>query len=393
MTAKPTRRETLAGIAATIGIGIQPADSLADKRVKHAHAGDMELADQQLVSRDAPLQVFVSTRWQRLDLYAGTKRIGSCPVSSGQKGHETPHGIFTILGKRRYHRSNIYSGAPMPFMHRLTWSGIALHEGNLPGYPASHGCVRMPGKFARHLFTLDTVNRHVVITRDMPRPRTVAGFDLFQPQHHQTGHTDSGDRGEPAVQSQNPANEAALRIFLTRRTGRHRLRNAQEILQALGYYSADLDGLMGPKTWHALHAFQKAANMRTTGVLSGATEQVLEAAYGIEERPEGHLYVRQDQKPLFDMPVQIDQTQKPLGHHVLTAGRIKRSGSRVDWNAVSLDRPDPGSALAALRRFRIPASARSRIEQLLTSFSSIVISDAGLGPETGKGTDFIVIYS
>src|SRR5208282_100561 len=87
------------------------------------------------------------------------------PVSTGRPDHPTPHGIFSIIGKERYHHSNIYSGAPMPYMQRITWSGVAMHEGVLPGYAASHGCVRMPHDFARRLFGYTEGNERVVITR------------------------------------------------------------------------------------------------------------------------------------------------------------------------------------------------------------------------------------
>ena len=80
-------------------------------------------------------------------------------------GHPTPVGIFNILGKERLHHSNIYSGAPMPFMQRITWSGVAMHEGALPGYPASHGCIRLPHDFAKRMFGVTQGNERVIITR------------------------------------------------------------------------------------------------------------------------------------------------------------------------------------------------------------------------------------
>lgn len=87
------------------------------------------------------------------------------PVSTGRRGHETPTGTFNILQKRVMHRSNIYDGAPMPFMQRLTWTGIALHAGHVPGRPASHGCVRMPREFAERLYRITAhMTTAVVIT-------------------------------------------------------------------------------------------------------------------------------------------------------------------------------------------------------------------------------------
>ena len=104
-----------------------------------------------------PLYMVISIEKQRVHVYRGDRLIGVASVSTGMKGHRTPTGAYPILQKRQWHRSNLYSNAPMPFMQRLTWDGIALHAGHDPGYPASHGCIRMPYAFARQLFALTRI--------------------------------------------------------------------------------------------------------------------------------------------------------------------------------------------------------------------------------------------
>jgi len=112
----------------------------------------------------APLQIVVSREQQSLVVYDGDTVVATSKVSTGKAGHATPTGIFSILEKRRRHESNIYSNAPMPFMQRLTWSGIALHGSNhVPDYPASHGCVRLPSQFASKLFSTTSVGTPVLI--------------------------------------------------------------------------------------------------------------------------------------------------------------------------------------------------------------------------------------
>ena len=96
--------------------------------------------------------VVVSLPEQRAHVYRNGTRIGVSTISSGKAGHETPTGVFPILQKREEHYSNLYDNAPMPYMQRLTWDGIALHAGRIPGYPASHGCIRLPKAFAKKLF-------------------------------------------------------------------------------------------------------------------------------------------------------------------------------------------------------------------------------------------------
>lgn len=117
-----------------------------------------------------PPVAIVSLGAQSITVYSGTDVIAKAPISSGQSGYRTPTGVFSIIQKNRYHESNIYSGAPMPFMQRLTWSGIALHGGALPGYPASHGCVRLPHDFAGRLFSLTKMGARVIVTAEQTSP-------------------------------------------------------------------------------------------------------------------------------------------------------------------------------------------------------------------------------
>lgn len=114
--------------------------------------------------------VIVSIPDQRVHVYRNGIRIGKSTCSTGKKGHSTPTGVFTILQKDKHHRSSTYNNAPMPNMNRLTWRGIALHAGNLPGYPASHGCIRLPLKFSALLFGVTHVGTPVIIADDHSQP-------------------------------------------------------------------------------------------------------------------------------------------------------------------------------------------------------------------------------
>ena len=113
-----------------------------------------------------PVHIVVGLRRQTLAVYSGDRLIGMASVSTGRKGHSTPEGVYPILQKQKWHRSNLYSNAPMPFMQRLTWTGIALHAGHNPGHPASHGCIRMPYAFARELYDLTRIGSQVRVTMD-----------------------------------------------------------------------------------------------------------------------------------------------------------------------------------------------------------------------------------
>ena len=116
------------------------------------------------VSPAGPVVIIISLPEQVLYVYRNGVRIGRSTISSGKPGHRTPTGVFTILQKNVKHTSTIYKGASMPYMERLTWGGVAIHAGNLPGYPAAHGCVRLPLDFARQLYAVTNSGTSVIIT-------------------------------------------------------------------------------------------------------------------------------------------------------------------------------------------------------------------------------------
>ena len=123
-----------------------------------------------------PLFAILSISNQHISVYNSSGLVTRSKVSTGMPGHRTPTGIFTIIGRERYHSSNIYSGAPMPFMQRITWSGVAMHLGVVPGYPASHGCIRLPAGSAERMWGLTRIGERVVIT-----PHEVAPSEFAHP--------------------------------------------------------------------------------------------------------------------------------------------------------------------------------------------------------------------
>lgn len=134
------------------------------------------------IAPEGPVAIIISLAAQRAYVYRNGLPIGVSTVSTGSKGHETPTGMFVILQKAEKHRSNLYSNAPMPMMQRLTWDGIAMHAGNLPGYPASHGCIRLPLPFAKLLFGVTDLGLTVVITDNPLAPEMTATPGLLADQ-------------------------------------------------------------------------------------------------------------------------------------------------------------------------------------------------------------------
>lgn len=134
------------------------------------------------LSTTGPVVVAVSLKSQQAAVYRNGIKIGECLVSTGKPGHETPTGVFHILNKDADHHSKTYNNAPMPFSERLTWGGVALHAGSLPGYPSSHGCVHLPYEFSRKLFAITHVGTTVVITDEAPDVHVSTGHHVhFRP--------------------------------------------------------------------------------------------------------------------------------------------------------------------------------------------------------------------
>ena len=131
------------------------------------------------ISPAGPVVIVISIPDQQLYVFRNGVRIGRTTVSTGTKGHKTPTGVFTILQRKVAHESTIYKGAKMPHMQRLTWDGVAMHAGNLPGYPASHGCVRLPVEFAEKLYSVTSVGTTVIIADEKSAPRTTTNPGLL----------------------------------------------------------------------------------------------------------------------------------------------------------------------------------------------------------------------
>ncbi len=146
-------------------------------KVSGKKSKDKDVADRAAVK--GPLVINVSLSRQRLTVYSENGPIAESPISSGRVGYSTPTGVFTVLEKKRMHHSNLYAGAPMPNMQRLTWSGIALHAGALPGYPASHGCIRLPQGFSSKLYGMTKSGTRVIVTREPVSPVAIAHDRLF----------------------------------------------------------------------------------------------------------------------------------------------------------------------------------------------------------------------
>jgi len=172
VVASPALASSDGGVAAGTAVALAPNQFVWAETA--SVASDPMLAD--------PVSVVISIADQRAYVYRGKQLVAASSVSTGKGGKDTPIGTYTILQKKEDHKSNLYNSAPMPFMQRLTWDGIAIHAGRNPGFPASHGCIRVPIAFAKRLFAATDLGTTVTVTAEPvdptgPPPPVIPSFD------------------------------------------------------------------------------------------------------------------------------------------------------------------------------------------------------------------------
>src|ERR1700692_4855855 len=245
-----------------------------------------------------PLQIIISIVDQRVSLFDNGALIARSLVSTGTQGHPTPLGVFSVISKQRWHRSNIYSAAPMPYMQRITWSGIALHAGVVPGRPASHGCIRLKNDFAIRLWHLTKRGTRVIIAHDDVQPVEITNPHLFKPK---------AVSGSPEFQT---ATVAGKSISTAAATHGSPVSNAE---------TPEATSLQVPSSAPA----------------GGAPKKMVPISVFVS-RKLSKLFVRQGFSPLFDVAVKIENPEEPLGTHVFTAMEFQSEGAAIRWTGVCI---------------------------------------------------------
>ncbi len=341
-----------------------------------------------------PVMAIVSLSSQRITVYDAKGWILRAPVSSGQKGRETPAGIFSVIQKEAEHYSNLYDDAYMPHMQRITWSGIALHGGALPGYPASHGCVRMPFDFAARLFEATRMGLRVIVAPGDVEPVTIVHPALFVPKPGAGAvaaarAAEADEAGRKADQARLAAGKAfretAQAMVPMRAAENLKLRAEAQLAvaeTALGSAGAAearqqaedarAKAAVGISELQWQWAVAKAELQPKLDTLAAAREAALAAekaqaaadeaarlvAHELEpvsvliSRKTQRLYVRQAFEPVLESPVTILEPDRPIGTHVFTAMERTDSDNNMRWSAVSLNDRRRGGAADAQGRGR-----------------------------------------
>ena len=362
-----------------------------------AKSGRSARAIESIESRSAgePIMAIVSLRDQRITVYDAKGWILRAPVSSGQKGRETPAGIFSVIQKVEDHYSNLYDDAYMPHMQRITWSGIALHGGVLPGRPASHGCIRLPFDFAERLFDETTMGMRVIVTPGDVAPIEIAHPVLFQPMPgagalaaSRTAEAQETARkaAEARLAAGTTAREATRAMAPVRAAENLKLRAEAQLAAAETAVDAAIsveakeqaEGTRAQAVakiaelqvqWDAAKADLQLKRDAVTSAREAAAAAEIARAAAVEaarqvarerapvsvliSRKTQRLYVRQAFEPIFESPVTVVDPDRPIGTHVFTAIERATDDANLRWSVVSLagGRP-PGGTVEPLAQAR-----------------------------------------
>jgi hypothetical protein len=392
-----------------------------------------------------PIIAIVSIKSQQVVFYDADGWILRAPVSTGVKGRETPAGVFAVVDKEVDHRSNMYDDAWMPHMQRITWNGIALHGGPLPGYAASHGCVRMPFGFANKLFDKTRIGMRVIIAPGDPVPVDFSHPALLVPNSEAiaaaparvealareaaeaTKVADEAKKFAAAAARDTASLAASLRKLTSlkaradaelaaadkalaaaktdeamQRAEERRQKAASKVEEAGKQLdTAKADAKSKPDAAAAKEAVKTAEARKTATAKAALNAKLALVPVSIYiSRATQKLYVRRNTHKLWpdggevfdfsiEVPVTIRNPEKPIGTHVFTA--MARTDAGLRWTAVTID--DADDAKGALDRITIPQDVVDRIGPTALPRSSIIVSDEPLSKETYYRTEFVAVLN
>jgi hypothetical protein len=384
--------------AAAVGVAVSVAASPVLAKTSANGPAEPRRAS---TASQGPYIAVVSINHQRVNVYNKDGLVTSSPISSGQRGRDTPQGVFSIIAKEVEHKSTLYNDAEMPYMQRITWSGVAMHAGNLPGYPASHGCIRLPFDFARSLFRLTPMHTRVVVGPGDAPPAPISHSTLFQPRMVAPPMVENtavkSDTAPPnmssveaaralkaltsqqavaAVKAASDARVAAAASVIEARKADFDARKAEDLRRradlrakqterfatrsdaareahqaaladlatetVLVQKAQELSGLLAAQVKTAqADAEAKAQASVKADTTAREAARLVEPVAVLVSRATGRVYIRQAQQPVLDMPVTIKNPDQPIGTQVFTALSSSDNGAKFSWNVLNVASTQP----------------------------------------------------
>ena len=320
---------------------------------------------------EGPVAIIVSIPEQRVYVYRNGVQIAVSTCSTGKPGHETPTGVFTILQKDKDHHSSTYNNAPMPNMERLTWQGVALHAGNLPGYPASHGCVRLPTDFSAKLFGITHLGTPVIVANAKSAPA-----DVVHPGQVLTADAEAEFAQVPATKASTPASATPA---------------AQVNHGTAAVASADVpEPHIDPRDAAATEpaeaeapppAPEAAPAVPATAILVSSADQ--------------KIMVLDNGAIVAEGAATIADPTDPLGHHVFILSEVNDTDGQLHWHTLGFGHAVGGDVdsadLSTIQRIRGDHTVIEAIRTRMHPGTVMVTVDQPLGEETRTAEDFVIM--
>ncbi|MCP4936818.1 MAG: L,D-transpeptidase [bacterium] len=303
------------------------------------------------LSPTGPVVIIVSLTEQRVFVYRGGIRIGTSPVSTGKPGYETPTGVFTILQRDVHHHSSKYNNASMPYTERLTWSGVALHAGGLPGYPESHGCIHLSLKFSKLLFGITHIGTAVIIEDEHSAPGAINHPGPFLPQ-------------------------------LAKEEAREAIAKLKKKKLPHPKYRAWKTSVKTDE--------QPSSNVGTPSTFMGLLQPHISILVSSKDRS---LQVWNGDKKLLQTSITIKNPEEPLGTHLYTLTGINPDGTKIHWSGIRLGGQGKADQHPArvVKRIQMSADISRKIVHLLHPGATFTITDQSLAGKTRTGNGFVIL--
>jgi hypothetical protein len=334
-------------------------------------------------SPDGPVAIIVSLPEQRVYVYRNGIEIAVSTCSTGKPGHETPTGVFTILEKDKHHHSSTYNNAPMPNMNRLTWSGVALHAGQLPGYPASHGCVRLPMDFSAKLFTVTHLGTPVIIANAKSAPADVVhpGQVLTADAEAEFEHVANTKANTPASATPVAQVAAAPEPPAAADVPEPHLNPNDEVTAAAAADAGTTQTAAASPEQPAASAADEAPAVLATAILVSSADKKIMVLDNGEIVAEG--------------TATIADPNDPLGHHVFILSSVNDTDGQLHWHTLGFHQQvgadvDPAD-LATIQRIRGDHTVIEAIRTRMHPGTVMITVDQPLSEDTRTAQDFVVM--
>ena len=341
-------------------------------------------------SPSGPVAIIVSIPEQRVYVYRNGVEIAVSTCSTGKPGHSTPTGVFTVLQKDKTHHSSTYNDAPMPNMERLTWSGVALHAGQLPGYPASHGCVRLPLEFSQKLFTVTHLGTPVIIANAASAPA-----DIVHPGQVLTNDADAEFDQVAATKAKTPPGATPAAQVASPADGALAAADVPDPHLNPNDATAPAQAAASAETTPATDTAGTAPNASPAPAAAMADADALPATAILVSSADRRIMILDNGQIVAEGAATIADPSEPLGHHVFILSDVNDTDRQLHWHTLGYGDAvggdiDPAD-LGTIQRIRGDHTVIEAIRTRMHPGTVMITVDQPLSEDTRTADEFVIM--